>query len=156
MTGHHLRLWKIPMQYTQHVYTFCQCCCLSSLRFWKFRVQEKATVERLTRRLVTVVLLLHCHLWTQKWCHDRIFIFFNDSWVFFAFQWPKKSFKLKLEHLNLVFRMTWRLQSVQGLLHVNLPHAKDSEIQVSMLNCYELLCCSTDFHEKNDEVFAFL
>lgn len=39
--------------------------------FWKFRVQEKATVERLTRRL----------------------------------------------------------QSVQGLLHVNLPHAKDSEIQ---------------------------
>lgn len=68
----------------------------------------------------------------------------------------KKSFNLKLEHLNLVFRMTWRLQSVQGLLHVNLPHAKDSEIQVSMLNCYELLCCSTDFHENNDEVFAFL
>lgn len=66
-------------------------------------------------------------------------IFLNDSAAFFAFQWLKKSFKMKLEHLNLVFLMTWRLQSVQGLLHVNLPHAKDSEIQVSMLSCYELL-----------------
>ena len=60
----------------------------------------------------------------------------------------KKSFNLKPEHLNLVFRMTWRLQSVQGLLHVNLPHAKDSEIQVSMLNCYELLCCSQTFMKR--------
>ena len=66
---------------------------------------------------------------------------------FFAFEWLKKSFKLKLEHLNLVFRMTWRLQSVQGLLHVNLPHAKDSEIQVSMSSCYEL-CYSQMFMKR--------